>query len=154
MTSHRWNSLLVFGFVTGVLSLAPQPLSANDCKAVDADQEATLTTPLTTTGSITRGGILNGTTADAFDPLSITPTIVPTTIAFTDTLTITTDQGTLTTSDQSLFDTVAGVFSTIAKITGGTGIFAGATGTLFISGYTTNGTDFQDRIIGEICLAS
>jgi hypothetical protein len=152
--NKRQLRVMVFGLLTLAVAFAPQrTLAAAHCKAVDADQAVTVTGATTTTGTITRGGILNGTTADVIAPLSILPSAVPTTITFSETLTITTDKGTLTTNDQSIFDTAAGVFSAIAKVTGGTGIFAGATGTLFISGTAVSATEFEDRIIGEICLA-
>lgn len=154
MKNHiRTSSLLPFGFLALAVISSPQPLLAvNNCKAVDADQAVTVTGPATTTGTITRGGILNGTTADIItSPFS--PTADPNTFSFTDTLTITTDKGTITTSDVAIFDVAAGVFSSISKITSGTGIFAGATGTLFISGSTTDFVNFEDRIIGEVCLA-
>jgi hypothetical protein len=67
-------------------------------------------------------------------------------------LTITTDRGTLINNDVTIFDPVLRVFSTISKISSGTGIFKGATGTLFISGSSTDGVHYEDRIIGEIHL--
>jgi len=135
------------------LMVLPQCMLAADeqCKKVDADQDVTVTGPGTTAGTITRGGILNGTTSDIFTS-GFTPTPDPSTFSFTAMLTITTDMGTLTTSDVGIFDVVSGVFSEIARVTSGTGTFAGATGTLFISGSTTDGIHFQDRIIGQICL--
>jgi hypothetical protein len=145
---------LLAGALTLVLTALSQVAFATDeqCKKVDADQDVTVTGPGTTTGTITRGGILNGTTSDVFTS-GFTPTPDPDTFSYTDTLTITTDQGMLTTSDVGIFDIARGVFSSIARITSGTGIFAGATGTFFISGSTTDGIHFQDRIIGQICLA-
>ena len=124
----------------------------NACKDVRADQTATVTSGTTTIGTIARGGILNGTTADLFTS-ALTATPDSNTFSFTDTLTITADRGgTLTDSDVTIYNLALGVFSTISPISNGTGILAGATGTLFISGSSTDGVNFADKIVGQICL--
>lgn len=120
------------------------------CKPVRADQRVTITGPATTEGTITNGGILNGTTRATFTS-AFTPTPDPNAFSFTTTLTITTNKGTLTTSDVGVFDTARGVFADIARVSGGTGDFAGATGTLFITGTTTDGVHFDDEITGTLC---
>ncbi|MGH9961836.1 MAG: hypothetical protein ACREBC_32685, partial [Pyrinomonadaceae bacterium] len=111
--------------------------------------------PTGTTGRITRGGILNGTTELVFTS-GVLATPDPTTVSYTDDFTITTKQGQLKISDVGLFDFATGLFTTIGRInpTTSTGRFAGATGVLFTSGKTTDGGEtFQSRITGEICLA-
>lgn len=123
----------------------------NACLDVAAVQNVTVTSPTTTTGTITHGGILNGTTADEFTS-ALTATPDPDTFSFTDQLVITARGGTLTDSDVTIFNTTLGVFSTISPVGTGTGIFKGATGTLFISGSSTDGVHFTDKIIGQICL--
>jgi hypothetical protein len=133
--------------------LAPQESTqaSTKCKPVRADQRVTAsTTSPTTTGVITNGGILNGTTSVTFTS-GLTPTPDPTTFAYTAALTIATNKGTLTASDVGIFDTTRGVFTDIARISGGTGNFAGATGTLFITGTTADGVNFDDEITGTIC---
>ncbi|HLW71767.1 MAG TPA: hypothetical protein VKS22_14225 [Candidatus Binataceae bacterium] len=124
----------------------------SECKDVSADQSATVTSATTTTGTITHGGILNGTTADLFTS-SLTATPDPNTFSFTDTLTITSNRGgTLTDSDVTIYNLALGVFSTISPVSNGTGSLTGATGTLFISGSSTDGVNFTDKIVGQICL--
>jgi hypothetical protein len=124
----------------------------NECKDLRADQTAILTSATTTTGTITHGGVLNGTTADSFTS-SLTATPDPNTFAFTDTLTITSSRGgTLTDSDVTIFNTSLLVFSTISPISNGTGVLTGASGTLFISGSSADGVHFTDEIVGQICL--
>lgn len=106
----------------------------------------------TTDGIVTNGGFLNGTTHAVFTS-GFTSTPDPTTFSFTADLTITTDKGILTLSAVGIFDVVNGVFTDISRVVGSesTGIFEGATGILFISGKTTDGINFEDVIIGEIC---
>src|ERR1700722_7138308 len=94
---------------------------------VNADQDVTITSATTTMGTIRHGGILNGTTADVF---TSTPIAIGggSTLALTDTLTITGDRGTLNGSDVTLFNPTQRVFTTICTVSGGTGIFKGANG--------------------------
>lgn len=116
---------------------------------IDAEQDVTVTSMSTTSGTIKRGGILNGTTSDQFKTVPL-PTSDANTVSLTDVLTFTTVHGILTCNDVTLFSSSQGVFTTIAKLNGGTGIFKGATGTLFISGTSKDGVHYEDRIIGEI----
>ena len=111
----------------------------------------------TTSGTITQGGRLNGTTQAVFTSM-FTPTPDPNTFSFTDDLTVTTyHNGVLQTHNVSLFDGALGVFSAIARIdpNTSTGNYAGATGVLYINGKTTDGgATFQAEITGEICSAN
>ena len=118
---------------------------------INADQDVTITGATTTTGTIRHGAILNGTTADVFTsiPVAIGGT---STLALTDTLTITADHGTLNCSDVTLFNPTQRVFTTISTISSGTGIFKGANGTLFISGTSTDGVHYEDKITGQITI--
>lgn len=136
-----------------VCSMPPSFAAGDDdkCKEVLANQSVTANADGSTDGTITQGGILNGQTH--FVTSSFTPTAVPGIFLLTGNLTITTNKGTLTTSDVAIFDVANGLFTDIAQITGGTGDFAGATGVLFISGKTTDFVHFQDKIVGNICLA-
>jgi hypothetical protein len=74
------------------------------------------------------------------------------TLALTDMLTIAADRGTLNCSDVTLFNPTQRVFTTIATISGGSGIFKGAIGTLFISGTSTDGVHYEDKITGQITI--
>jgi hypothetical protein len=121
--------------------------------SVDAEQDVTILSATTTSGKIKHGGILNGTTFDQFTSAPMATGDVST-VAFTDMLTIVTDHGTLINKDVTIFNSVLRVFSTISNISSGTGIFQGATGTLFISGSSMDGVHYEDRIIGEIHLVS
>lgn len=112
---------------------------------INADQDVTILSASTTTGTIKHGGILNGSTADMF---TSTPVAVGggSTLALTDALTITTDHGTLDCRDVTLFNQTQHVFTTIATIKKGTGIFKGANGTLFISGTSTTVSTTKTRL--------
>ena len=108
-----------------------------------------------TAGKIFRGGLLNGTTfyvVDSVGPgagVGLNPAEV---LSYAGELTITTRRGTLTTQDLGVVDYAEGVFSEFDIVTGGTGIFEGATGTLFIFGSATP-ESFMGKIEGKICLA-
>lgn len=147
------STVLVFTVALLFVCLMPPSSYANDahCKDISANQSVTANGDGTTDGTITQGGILNGQTH--FVTSSFSATSDPTVFFLTGNLTITTNKGTLTTSDVSIFDFANLLFTDIARITGGTGDFSGATGVLFISGKTTDGVHFQDKIIGNICLA-
>ncbi len=105
-------------------------------------------TTVTTTATITRGGILNGTTVARFDITGGTPPE----LTFSGTVTFTTKQGTLTVAISGTFNVVTGAFSAAGPITAGAGRFAGATGTLSFEGVESTGA-FTETIRGTICLA-
>lgn len=108
-------------------------------------------------GTITQGGRLNGTTQAVFTSMPI-PTSDPTTVSFTDDLTVTTyHNGVLNTHNVAIFDVARGVFTAIDRIdpNTSTGIFAGATGVLYLNGRTPDGgMTIQAEITGEICYAN
>jgi hypothetical protein len=110
------------------------------------------------TGTITQGGILNGTTVTVFTG-GANPTPDPNTFSFTHDLTITTILGQLKYHAVNLFNVANGVASGFGSIdpNASTGRFAGATGVLFESGKTVSfGPPFTIKldITGEICLAN
>lgn len=108
-----------------------------------------------TSGTITRGGILNGTTETVYTSAAF-PTPVATTVSYTADTTITTTHGQLKTSNVYLYDFATGLFTVLGRINPdtSTGRFGGATGVLFFSGKTIgNGFTYQAGITGEICLA-
>ena len=114
-----------------------------------------VSSPNGTTGRITNGGILNGTTQLIFTS-GVLATPDPTTVSYTEDFTVTTNRGVLITHDVGLFDFSTGVFTAMNRIdsNASTGRFAGATGVLFISGKTTDGgATYKSNITGEICLA-
>lgn len=111
-------------------------------------------------GTITRGGILNGKTADALNfaaGVAVTPD--PNVVAYLSDTTITTRRGQLKVSLVTTFNFVTGDFTQFGNINPdtSTGRFAGATGVIFFPGITI-GDDpaigpYRSVIVGEICLA-
>lgn len=69
------------------------------------------------------------------------------------TLVITTSYGELVLSDVGVFDTAGGAFTEFDRVTSGTGLFSGATGTIFINGFGfEDGTGFQSDLRGTVCV--
>ncbi len=103
-----------------------------------------------TTATITRGGILNGTTNAHFDITGGTPPA----LSFEGTIVFTTKKGTLTASIAGTFNVATGAFAATGTVTGGTGRFAGATGNLSLAGVEdlTTGS-FTETVTGTLCLA-
>ena len=139
--------------ITGVV--ATSVLAASDCQSMKATESVVNNGNGTTSGTITEGGKLNGTTQTVFTS-GFNPTPDASAFSFTDDLTLTTNKGVLHTHNVTLFDVAKGVFTSLARIdpNTSTGDFAGATGALFISGKTTDGgATFQGEITGSMCFA-
>jgi len=101
-----------------------------------------------TTATITRGGVLNGTTTAHFD---ITGGSIPM-FTIAGTIVFTTKHGTLTANVSGTFDVSTGEFAATGPISGGTGKFAGATGTLTFSGVENLTTGaFTETVTGTLC---
>ena len=135
----------------GLLSLPPSAVAVSNCKKVQGNL-----TGGGGTGTITQGGMINGTTQAVFTS-GFSPTSDASTFSFTDNLTITTDGGVLKTHNVAIFDVALGVFSAINRIDGNasTGDFAGATGVLYVNGKTPDGgATIQAELTGEICFAN
>jgi hypothetical protein len=111
----------------------------------------------TCTGTITQGGILNGTSLTFFTG-GPNPTPDPTTLSFANELTITTVQGELKVKIVTLFNVVTGVAAGFGNIdpNASTGRFAGATGVLFVGGQPLSNNPFTIKldISGEISLGN
>jgi hypothetical protein len=103
-----------------------------------------------TEATITHAGILNGTTTGQLEITGGTPPIL--TVVGTGVLT--TDHGTLTVSVVGTFNAATGMFEATGQVVHGTGVFAGATGTLTFVGVEdlTSGR-FTQTITGTVCLA-
>jgi hypothetical protein len=103
-----------------------------------------------TAATITRGGILNGTTKAHFDITGGTPPA----LSFEGTIVFTTKKGTLTASIAGTFNVATGAFAATGAVTGGTGRFAEATGNLSLAGVEdlTTGS-FTETVTGRLCLA-
>lgn len=160
MMNARTRKLMTLVAVVLTFSLFPLEQSASvqsarsNCRNVKGNLNE-VSNPTGTTGRITNGGILNGTTQLIFTS-GVLPTPDPSTSSYTTDFTVTTNRGVLKTHNVGIFDFAIGFFTEIARIdpNASTGRFAGATGVLFTSGKTTDGgATFQSRITGEICLA-
>jgi len=103
-----------------------------------------------TTATITRGGILNGTTSAHFDITGGTPPV----LTFAGTVAFTTPNGTLTVMIAGTFNVATGAFRASGPVTGGTGAFTGARGRLRFVGNQDLATGaFTETVRGRICLA-
>ena len=112
---------------------------------------------LCTTGVISGGGILRGTTR--FTALALGPAAgePPTTLSYSGELVVTTKHGSITFSDAGIFDTDPSVsaFSELDRVVAGSGSgrFLGASGLLFIAGTASaGGTVFEGDLRGEVCI--
>jgi hypothetical protein len=111
-----------------------------------------------TTGIITRGGILNGTTDTVFDPAFVfTPD--PNVVSYIAELTITTKHGQLKASNVYIYNFVTGLWTAMGRINAdlSTGRFAGATGVLYFNGETVGvppDQSYPSTITGKICFVN
>lgn len=126
--------------------------SANsNCKQAKGNSIEVFSGGLVTTGTISNGGILNGTTEFVYSPAFVfTPD--PAVGSYTAELTITTIHGELKTNNVYLYDFGTGRFTILARIDPNTSTerFDGATGVLYFNGKTA-GSTFPSDIAGEIC---
>jgi hypothetical protein len=113
----------------------------------------------TATGSLTHGGWLDGTTSAVFPASDSFPTPIPTQVTFSSMFVLTTRHGELRGTRSYLYDFAALKAATMIIIdpVASTGIFAGATGVLYVNvlkispGPPT--TTFQEDVGGQICFA-
>jgi len=98
-------------------------------------------------GTVTQGGILNGTSVTVFSP-AVTPTPDPDTLSFSFDWTVTTVQGQLKASFVNLFNVITGVTTCMGSIdpNNSTGRFAGASGVLFMNGTAINNSPFTVKL--------
>jgi hypothetical protein len=112
----------------------------------------------TNTGTLSNGGWLDGTTVAVFTGDGY-PTPDPNKVTFSSTMTLTTGQGQLKGKRRVyLFDFVAGLGVTMTDIdpSASTGIFAGATGVLYINllkSITVAQGPYYEVVGGQICFA-
>ena len=111
-----------------------------------------------TTGIITNGGILNGTTDTVYNPAFVfTPDA--NVVAYIAETTITSNQGQLKTSNVYIYNFVTGLWTAMGRINSetSTGRFSGATGLLYFNGKTIGvfpDQSYPADITGQICFAS
>ena len=157
--NRRIKRLAMLAMITiaiGLFSLPQLALANGNCKNLKGNLSVVNNFDGTTSGTITQGGKLNGTTQATFSSVPV-PTPDAGTISYIDNFSVTTSKGVLVTSNVAIYDTEKGFFSEIARIEPNIseGNFAGAAGVLFINGHTTDGgATFQAKIDGEICFIS
>ena len=143
--------------LAAVLFVTDHAASAqSNCKDAKGTLIELFTSGDTTTGAITNGGWLNGTTVSVFNTATF-PTALPTQVTFGSTFALTTGSGELKGTRTYLFDFVAlkAVTMTMIDPTTSSGAFAGATGVL----YTTSSkispgpppTTFHEEVEGQVC---
>jgi len=148
--------LLLCAIFAALLVVAGAP--AASARATDDDDECRRVSAIgvgqdlgggNTTATISRGGILNGTTTAHFEITGGTGPV----LTFAGTVVFTTKKGTLTVGIAGTFNIATGAFAASGPVTSGTGAFAGATGTLNFAGVEnlTTGT-FTETVKGRICL--
>jgi hypothetical protein len=154
----NFKNIKLAAFTLIALSLAAFASSttvwaASSCQKVKAIENGKLNPDGSgASGTIVQGGRLNGTSQVVL-ATGFAPTADPFTFSFTDNFTLTTSEGVLRTHNVSLFDTANGVSTAVARIdpNSSEGIFAGATGVLFLNGMVTDSVGgFLATITGEI----
>jgi hypothetical protein len=145
--------------IFGLFGLGESALAQNGCRqAKGVWIDGVSGTPYTgASGTITRGGILKGTTVVVYNPAYvITPN--PNVVAYIAELTITTPHGQLKTSNVYIYDVARNDLWTAMGFIDpetSTGIFAGATGVLYFNGKTIGIYPlavYPSNITGQICL--
>lgn len=119
------------------------------CNKLKGTLTASVVGPLQTAGTITGDGFINGTTKDAFVPAGFNPPVLSYSSVFTDD----TGHGRLVTDDTGSFDLAAGTFNESGTPDPASdGRFAGATGTITVTGSTSDGINFTGAVTGQICV--
>ena len=159
---NRVNAKLVTSVATmltlGLLCLKQPALAQSNCKEAKGNLVESFDGVSTSTGTLTNAGWLDGTTVAVFNSPGY-PTPDPTQVTFASTFTLTTNQGQLKGSNRVyLFDFVRGQGVTWVKIdpAASTGIFAGATGVLFIDllrSTTVAVGPYYQVVAGQVCFA-
>ena len=154
-------------FLVGACCLTTGEIAANDAKwhevrarvsVVSVAENCESPVGLCTSGAVSGGGIVNGVfrgVALGFAASAGLPNLVPaSTLSFMADHTIETPRGTLSMRGTGVFDTARGEYSEVDPITGGTGIFAGASGTIWLTGTSPDGgASFAGPLFGRVCLS-
>ena len=144
--------------VVSLLVLEQAALAQSNCKRAKGNLvEVFNGATNSSTGTLSDGGWLNGTTVKVYNSPAY-PTPDPAEVTFTSTFTLTTHQGQLKGNVNHIFDFVTGQGASIVKIdpTTSTGIFAGATGVLFgdlIKSATIAIGPYYEIVGGQVCFA-
>jgi len=143
--------VLTLGLFTSVRAT---PLAA-DCQKVKATEISAFTGPTTVEGTVSQGGILNGTSLSVLAS-DFFPTASPGVFSFLINKSFITDKGTLETSSPHILDLSTGIGTAIGNIdpNTSTGIFAGATGVLYVNFTPIDAVSSRAEVAGEICFAN
>lgn len=149
------NIIMLSAVMTVCLSLGQSTFAQSSCRQAKGHWIDVLN-PVNTTGTITNGGFLNGTTETEYNPAFVfTPD--PNVVSYIAETTITTSLGQLNTSNVYIYNFVTGLWTAMGNINPATstGRFAGTTGVLYFNGKTTdNGSTYPSEIAGEICFGN
>jgi hypothetical protein len=149
--------------VVGTVATSRSVHAKDGCHRVHGHYTASFTTAnctspigLCATGTITHGGILDS--SSLFLALDVAPAAgMPmneplANVSYSGTLTIDTHHGSLGLRDLGVIDGVGNTFTELERVVSGTGRFAHATHSFFISGAMVNsGNGFDGEISGELC---
>jgi hypothetical protein len=141
-----------------LLCIERPALAQSNCKEAKGNFVESFDGVSTSTGTLTNGGWLDGTTVSVFNSPGL-PTPDPTVVTFASTFTLTTHQGQLKGSNRLyLLDLVRGVGVSMVKIdpVASTGIFAGASGVLFLDllkSTTVAVGPYYEVVGGQVCFA-
>jgi hypothetical protein len=142
----------------GLLRLEQPALAQSNCKEVKGTvDEVFFLGGNSASGTLSNAGWLNGTTLVVFTGPPSFP--VPNIAVFAGQYTITTVQGQLKTTNVYLLDVATLKGNILGNIdpNGSTGIFAGATGTLFLNttkvNVAGNPQTFHSEVNGQVCFA-
>jgi len=149
--------------VVGSVGLARNVQAHDGCHRVRGHYTATQTTSGCTSptgicfsGSISHGGILSSTSMfielDQAPSAGMPLTEPGTTVSYSGTVTLTNHAGQLVLRDLGVIDGARVSFTEMERPVGGTGAFASASHTFFISGgMNSNLTAFDGEVSGELC---
>lgn len=151
------NLLLMLAFSATALAEGPQLCKQINAKLMTAAVDPTVawcTSPIDfcAEGSVTGDGLIQGATRALVLGLYPFPDFEPqTTLSFVGDRLIQTKHGDLHLRFTGVYDTVREEFSELSRVTAGTGNFAAASGTLYLTGYSVNGAEFFGDATGVIC---
>jgi len=142
----------------GLVVLQPAASAQSECKRAKGNMvEVFDPTSNSATEALSNGGWLDGTAVAVFNSRAYA-TPVPKQVTFTSTFSLMTNHGQLNGSATYLLDMATGQGTAMVKIdpTTGTGIFAEATGVLFINflkSDTVSTGPYHEVVGGQICFA-
>jgi hypothetical protein len=151
MKMIKTATALLVSVMTFVLLMVGTAQAGPSCHKIDTTGVGQDHFDGTTTAQISDGGLLQGTTAAAFEAVGFTP---PSTVLIAGSVTFTTNRATLEVPGMGTFDVSTGQFTfASAAAATGTGKLTGATATLVFDGIENLATgNFVETIDGVVCL--